>query len=107
MSMHDWIDELIGFLLERLDDDGVAVLEAHLPTRVPVEWCKPVQGPRVTMVWGCEACWQKPEEYRRTPGDRWPCATLRALARPFAQDRDYAGIWWIPDHPDHADFWYG
>ncbi|MFJ9849313.1 hypothetical protein [Streptomyces sp. NPDC101150] len=103
MSAHAWVDELIDFLLERLDDEGVAVLEGHLPRRVSVEYYRPQanQLGACAVLWGCEVCWTKPGEWRPCPEERWPCASVRALTLPFADDPDYRERW----RPDHRDLW--
>ncbi|MES4901308.1 MULTISPECIES: hypothetical protein [unclassified Streptomyces] len=94
-------DELIDFLLERLDSTGMEELDGHEPLDLAVElFSHPPNGAPYAFVRGCRACTRDPVRHADgTLGhdeslvEPWPCPHVRALALRFADDPDYLESW--------------
>ncbi|MEU0808220.1 hypothetical protein [Streptomyces sp. NPDC005970] len=96
-----FVEELLDFLLTRLDEAGFERLVAHEPERMFASHIFSDGGrceTRVVSFTGCRACSQI------TPGslevEAWPCLPVRTLALRFADDPDHAYGW----RPEYAVF---
>jgi hypothetical protein len=96
-----FVEELLGFLLTRLDEVGFAWLVTHEPQRMGAAYFEgsggraETRGVRFT---GCAACSRiPPRTLFPTHGDinvpAWPCPPVRELALRFADAPDYRDDW--------------
>lgn len=100
-----FVEQLLDFLLTRLDEAGFERLVAHEPRRMCAPFIFSGDG-RVEQrgMWftGCCACSQIPSG--GFGGDikveAWPCFHVRSLTLQFADDPDYRQGW----RPEHALF---
>jgi hypothetical protein len=95
------VDELIEFLLLRLDDDQLDQLDEHQERRFPYTYM-PRDRPgeeRLDHAHGCAACTQDPREHGGPAGwgtdwiEEWPCRHLCGLALPFSDDPEFRPQW--------------
>ena len=96
-----FVEEVLGFLLERVDEGGFGLLVAHEPRRKSAAYFEGGGGRAETRgVWftGCTACSRIPP-YTLFMGHggvnvpAWPCVPVRELALRFAGDPDYCEGW--------------
>ncbi|GAA2070797.1 hypothetical protein [Actinomadura alba] len=103
-----FVEELLDFLLIRLDETGFARLVVHEPKRMSAAYFEGGGGraeTRGATFTGCATCSQIPPgslfaSYVHINVEEWPCLHVRSLALPFAGDPDYRDGW----RPDHAVF---
>ncbi|AEM85640.1 hypothetical protein [Streptomyces violaceusniger] len=95
-------EELLGFLLTRLDDESdLEHLVTHEPRRISAAYFEGGGGraeTRVMRFTGCAACSRIPPytlfpSYGRITVPAWPCLPVRALALRFAGEPDYCDGW--------------
>lgn len=93
-------DELMDFLLERLDSAGMEELDGHEPLGLAIDRDLPMPNwdPPYGFVTGCGACSREPVPYgdgllrcHESLIEPWPCPHVRSLAQPFAGDAGYRG----------------
>ncbi|MEV6592553.1 hypothetical protein [Streptomyces acidicola] len=91
-----WIEELLGFLLMRLDETGFEQLVAHEPKRMTAPYIETAGGraeSRAIYFTGCVTCCQLLPPDSLYYAEAWPCQAVRSLALPFADDPEYAEAW--------------
>ena len=102
MDRHEWIEELLSFLLMRLDETGFEQLVAHEPKRMAAPYIETAEGrceQRARYFTGCDTCCQLlPPDLLYYYAEAWPCQAVRSLALPFADDPEYAEAW----RPEYA-----
>ncbi|WP_330358832.1 hypothetical protein [Streptomyces chartreusis] len=95
-------DELIDFLLQRLDSAGMEELDGHEPLDFAVDYYhpRPNVGHSFRFLRGCGACSRDPIPYdngtfgfRESLIESWPCLHVRSLALAFADDTHYQESW--------------
>ncbi|WP_255954507.1 hypothetical protein [Streptomyces odontomachi] len=96
MARHaPWIEELLGFLLMRLDEAGFERLVAHEPRTMPAPYIETAGGraeQRALRFTGCTSCSRIPPHSLHS-AEEWPCRAVRAMALPFADDTGYCEAW--------------
>ncbi|MGY0060637.1 hypothetical protein ACWY4P_29540 [Streptomyces sp. LZ34] len=96
-----FVEELLDFLLTRLDEAGFERLVAHEPKRMGASYIFTGGGrceTRVDMFTGCVTCSQVTPLSLKV--EAWPCLPVRTLALRFADDPDFAYGW----RPEYAVF---
>ncbi|MGW2324301.1 hypothetical protein ACWC5C_00890 [Streptomyces sp. NPDC001700] len=102
MARYDrFVEELLAFLLTRIDEDGLVRLVAHEPRRMSAPYFEGGGGRAETRgVWftGCTACSRIPPGtlflgHGHIDVPAWPCLHVRALALRFAGDPGYRAEW--------------
>ncbi|MFD7505737.1 hypothetical protein [Streptomyces sp. NPDC059850] len=96
-----FVEELLDFLLTRVDEDGLARLVAHEPRRMHAAYFEGGGGRAETRgmsFTGCTACSRIPPytlflDYGRIDVPAWPCEPVRELALRFADAPDYRTGW--------------
>lgn len=102
------VEELLNFLLTRLDKSGFERLVAHEPKRTAAAYFESGGGraeTRVAMFTGCATCSRVPPgslflSYHHINVEAWPCQQVRSLALPFADDPEFQDGW----QPEYAFF---
>lgn len=103
MASHDRdTEELLAFLLTRLDETGFASLVDHEPKRVAAGYIETAGGraeQRARMLVVCVTCSRTsplfPRYYPLEGVAPWPCRHVRSLALRFAGDPEFQD-WWRP-----------
>ncbi|MFI1098511.1 hypothetical protein [Streptomyces sp. NPDC020917] len=96
-----WVEELLGFLLTRVDETGFGHLMAHEPSAMSAPYIETAGGraeQRALRFTGCATCSQLPPLRLYYRAEEWPCQAVRALALPFADDPEYREAW----RPEYA-----
>jgi hypothetical protein len=101
----DHVEELLDFLLARLDKIGFARLVVHEPKRMYAAYIETGGGrveTRGLTFTGCATCSKMPSDadfasYGHINVEEWPCLRVRSLALGFADDPEYRE-WWRPQH---------
>ncbi|MEV5720719.1 hypothetical protein AB0L41_43225 [Amycolatopsis mediterranei] len=96
-----FVEELLGFLLARLDEPGFARLVAHEPKRMMAAYFEGAGGraeTRTASFTGCIKCSQIPpttlfRSHGHIDAPAWPCMPVRELTLSFAEDPDYRDEW--------------
>jgi len=96
------MEELLAFLLMRLDETGFEQLVAHEPKPMAAPYIETAGGraeDRARYFTGCATCCQPlPPDSLHHYAEAWPCQAVRSLALPFADDPEYAEAW----RPEYA-----
>ncbi|WP_067823495.1 hypothetical protein [Actinomadura kijaniata] len=103
-----FVEELLDFLLMRLDEEGFERLVVHEPQRMSAAHMFTGGGRcevRVDRFTGCSACSRVPPgalftSFLHTDVEAWPCPPVRSLALQFSDDSDYRYGW----RPEYAVF---
>jgi hypothetical protein len=99
--MTAFVEELLDFLLTRLDEADFARLVAHEPQRMSAAYFQGGGGRAETrglMFTGCAACSRIPpytlfRSFGHINVPVWPCPPVRALTLRHADDPDYREEW--------------
>jgi len=108
VRLDPFVEELLGFLLTRIDEKGFNHLVAHEPRGTAAPYLETGGGraeTRATYFTGCATCSRIPPgslftSYLHINIETWPCQSVRTLALPFANDPDYDPAW----RPEFAVF---
>ena len=103
-----YVEELLDFLLTRLDEPGFDRLLAHEPRRIPAAYVETGGGrceTRVVFFTGCGTCSRIPpgtlfNGYLGINVENWPCTPVLSLVLRFADDPGYHEGW----RPEFARF---
>ncbi|MFJ1886947.1 hypothetical protein [Streptomyces sp. NPDC088137] len=96
-----WVEDLLGFLLMRLDETGFEYLVAHEPRAMWAPYIETAGGraeQRARSFTGCATCSRLPPDWLYYAAEEWPCQAVRSLALPFAGDPEYREAW----RPEYA-----
>ncbi|WP_284745994.1 hypothetical protein [Amycolatopsis sp. RTGN1] len=96
-----FVEELLGFLLARLDEPGFARLVTHEPQRMTAAYFEGGGGraeTRTVSFTGCVTCSQIPpctlfRSHGHIDVPAWPCLPVRELALSFANAPYYRDEW--------------
>ncbi|TDE28566.1 hypothetical protein [Actinomadura sp. 6K520] len=99
------VEELLDFLMMRLDERDLERLVVHEPQRISAAYMFTEDGRcevRVDRFTGCSACSQVPPEALfasplHIDVEAWPCSPIRSLALAFFDDPDFR-YWWRPEY---------
>jgi hypothetical protein len=98
-------EELLNFLLMRVDETGLELLVVHEPNRMSAGYLESGGGrceTRVASFTGCAACSHVAPgklfpSYLGIDVEAWPCLRIRSMAQFYADDPDFA-YGWGPDY---------